>query len=132
MSMQHQMGAMPMAGQMHSAIHRTLPMERDGSGTSWLPDNSPVYALHSMMGSWTAMLHGDITLRYTAQDATRNGTRGASRFDGPNWLMGMVSRPLGEQSQVAFRTMLSLDRLTEGGEGYPLHASNAVPDRFRQ
>jgi hypothetical protein len=116
MSMQMEAGKM----KMPSMIMLTLPMERDGSGTSWLPDNSPMYAFHNMFGMWNAMLHGELTLRYTAQDAFKSGSRGSSRFSGPNWIMGMLSRPLGTTSQIGFRIMMSLDRLTEGGQGYPL------------
>jgi hypothetical protein len=115
-SMQMEAGTM----KMPSAIMLTLPMERDGSGTSWLPDNSPMYAFHDMFGMWNAMLHGELTLRYTAQDAFKSGSRGSSQFSGPNWIMGMLSRPLGNTSQIGFRLMMSLDRLTEGGQGYPL------------
>lgn len=103
-----------------SMVTLIAPMERDGSGTSWLPDNSPMHALHSMFGTWNAMMHGELTLRYTAQDAFKSGSRGESSWGGPNWIMGMLSRPLGSTSQVGFRLMVSLDRLTEGGRGYPL------------
>src|SRR5512140_714579 len=105
---------------MPSMIMPTLPMERDGSGTSWLPDNSPMHAFHDMFGQWNAMLHGELTARYSAQDAFKSGSRGASRWSGPNWIMGMLSRPLGMTGQIGFRLMMSLDRLTEGGQGYPL------------
>ena len=69
---------------MPSMILLTVPMQRDGSGTSWLPDNSSLHALHSELGTWNAMLHGQFTLRYTAQDVFRNGSRGASRLSGPS------------------------------------------------
>ena len=96
MSMQMESGTM----KMPSMIMLTLPMERDGSGTSWLPDNSQMHALHTMLGDWNAMLHGQLTLRYTSQDAFKSGSRGASRWDGPNWIMGMLSRPLGTSRTV--------------------------------
>ena len=34
--------------------------------------------------------------------------------------MAMFSHPLGENAQLGFRGMMSLDPLTEGGRGYPL------------
>src|SRR5712691_9807513 len=33
-----------------------IPAEREGSGTSWLPDVSPMYAVHRMAGPWELML----------------------------------------------------------------------------
>ncbi|MBL8017455.1 MAG: hypothetical protein JNK43_09310, partial [Ignavibacteria bacterium] len=51
---------------------------------------------------------------------TREGTKGLSRWDAPNWFMGMAQRKLGNNGLLKFSLMLSLDRLTEGGDGYPL------------
>ena len=38
---------------MSSALFPGLPMSREGSGTSWQPDSSPVFAWHMPAGSWT-------------------------------------------------------------------------------
>src|SRR5512138_2170709 len=38
-------------------------MMRDGSGTSWLPDDSPMYAIHLQQGSWQLMLHENLFLQ---------------------------------------------------------------------
>ena len=46
--------------------------------------------------------------------------RGDDRIDGPNWFMAMFSHPIGENAQLGFRGMVSLDLLTERGSGYPL------------
>ena len=46
--------------------------------------------------------------------------RGDDRIDMPNWFMAMFSHSLGENAQLGFRGMMSLDPLTEGGRGYPL------------
>ena len=35
-----------------------IPETRMGSGTSWLPDDSPMHAAHFMLGRWALMLHG--------------------------------------------------------------------------
>src|SRR5256885_7556543 len=35
-----------------------IPESRMGSGTSWLPDASPMHAAHMVLGDWTLMLHG--------------------------------------------------------------------------
>jgi hypothetical protein len=102
--------------QMHSSIDLADPMSREGSGTSWLPDSSPMYGKMFMFGNDMLMLHGAILPRYT-NVSTR---RGDDRIDAPNWFMGMYSHPLGDSAQIGGRLMMSLDPLTEGGRGYPL------------
>jgi hypothetical protein len=101
---------------MHSSIDLADPMSREGSGTSWLPDSSPMYGKMFMFGDDMLMLHGAIFPRYT-NVSTR---RGDDRIDAPNWIMGMYSHPLGDSAQIGARLMMSLDPLTEGGRGYPL------------
>jgi len=102
--------------EMHSSINLADPMSREGSGTSWLPDSSPMYGRMFMFGGDMLMLHGAIFPRYT-NVSTR---RGDDRIDAPNWIMGMYSHPLGDTAQFGARLMMSLDPLTEGGRGYPL------------
>jgi Heavy metal binding domain len=101
---------------MHSSIDLADPMSREGSGTSWLPDSSPMYARMFMFDDNMLMLHGAIFPRYT-NVSTR---RGDDRIDAPNWIMAMYSHPLGDSAQFGARLMMSLDPLTEGGRGYPL------------
>ncbi|HYM20422.1 MAG TPA: hypothetical protein VEW28_05385 [Candidatus Kapabacteria bacterium] len=91
-------------------------MSQEGSGTSWQPFSSPTYALMYHGEDWMTMIHGHISPRYTIQE----GRRGARDFDAPNYIMGMAQRMLGENTQLMFRSMLSFDRFTEGGMGYPL------------
>ena len=101
---------------MHSTIDLADPMSREGSGTSWIPDSSPMYGRMFMFGDNMLMLHGAIFPRYT-NVSTR---RGDDRIDAPNWFMAMFSHPLGDSTQFGSRLMMSLDPLTEGGRGYPL------------
>jgi hypothetical protein len=105
---------------MPHSFSLSLPMNRNGSGTGWLPDESPMngYMLHK--GKWMLMFHGSIFLRYTSSDITKEGSRGSSMWDAPNWFMGMVQRKIGDDGLLKFSLMMSLDRLTEGGSGYPL------------
>jgi hypothetical protein len=102
--------------EMHSSIDLADPMTREGSGTSWLPDSSPMYGRMFMSGENMLMLHGAIFPRYT-NVSTR---RGDDRIDAPNWIMAMYSHPLGDSAQIGGRLMMSLDPLTEQGRGYPL------------
>ncbi len=105
---------------MSHSYSLSLSMNRNGSGTGWLPDESPMsgYMLHS--GKWMLMFHGSIFMRYTSTDITKEGTKGLSKWDAPNWFMGMAQRKIGSNGLLKFGLMLSLDRLTEGGDGYPL------------
>ncbi|HEU4902062.1 MAG TPA: hypothetical protein VFT06_04695, partial [Flavisolibacter sp.] len=114
--MQHDHQAMTMS----HAFSRNLPMTRNGSGTAWLPDNSPMYGYMFHSGKWMYMLHGDVFLRYNKQDLLNKGQRGDSKFDAPNMVMLMGQRTVGKKGLFHFNTMFSLDPLTVGNGGYPL------------
>jgi len=101
----HEHGGHEMHMEMHSSINIAEPMSREGSGTSWLPDSSPMYGRMFMFGDDMLMLHGAIFPRYT-NVSTR---RGDDRIDAPNWIMAMYSHPLGESTQIGARLMMSLD-----------------------
>lgn len=111
--------------QMSSTVDIGDPMTREGSGTSWLPDSSPMHAWSKLYADGgMLMLMGTQFLRYTQIGSTRDvsvaGKGGRSRFDAPNMFMAMYSRPLTEKSQLGLRVMASLDPLIERGYGYPL------------
>ncbi|MFT3702016.1 MAG: hypothetical protein QM802_06590 [Agriterribacter sp.] len=107
-------------GNMSHAFSLNLPMTRNGSGTGWLPDASPMYGSMFHSGKWMYMLHGNVFVRYNSQDFSNKGSRGGSRFDAPNWLMFMGQRKVGEKGLFHFNTMFSLDAVITGGSGYPL------------
>lgn len=97
------------------------PRILDGSGTNWLPDSSPIRAYQLANENLMLMIHGSASLRYTAQNIFNDDKRGESALDGPNWIMSMFSYPLlSPKNRFTLRTMLSLDPLTEGDDGYPL------------
>lgn len=110
---------MPM-GNMGHAFSLNLPMSRNGSGTGWLPDASPMYGAMYHSAKWMYMLHGNLFLRYNNQDIANKGSRGGHKIDAPNWLMFMGQRKIGERGLFHFNTMFSLDPVTMGGSGYPL------------
>src|SRR5919108_97464 len=92
-----------------------VPMERMGSGTTWIPDAVPLPTRHHMAGSWLLMLHGFAFAQYDVQ----GGPRGDEQFGSLNWAMVMASRDLvGGRFQA--RAMLSLDPATVTNRGYPL------------
>jgi len=88
-----------------------VPHAREGSGTSWLPDSSPVYAHHFTAEEWMLMLHYLAVVGYDDQWSDRGSRRVAS----VNWIMGMASRPVWG-GQLVLRTMLSAEPATLGGE----------------
>src|SRR3989449_4347538 len=92
-----------------------IPEARMGSGTSWLPDASPMHAAHVVLGDWTLMLHGVGFLQYDRQ----GGSRGSNQVGLVNWAMAAASRPLGG-GQLQLRGMLSAEPWTIGSRGYPL------------
>ena len=63
--------------------------------------------------SWTFMQDGILFGLFNHQ----SGSRGGDEFRVPNWWMGMFSRDIGK-SKLTFSTMLSLDPLTVGKQGY--------------
>jgi len=113
-------GNMKHMGMMSSSFSKNLSMNRNGSGTSWLPDASPVYGHMIMNEKSMFMLHGNIFLRYTNQDMFNKGSRDGSGFNAPNWFMGMYQKQSGEKGLLTARAMVSFDPLTVGKHGYPL------------
>ena len=114
----------------HDMQHMQMDHEREmfmvpvraGSGTSWLPDETPMYAIHRQAGQWTLMGHGNVFLQYLHE----TGDRGKEQFGSINWLMGMADRTVGS-GHLGLRGMVSLERWTIQGCGYPdLLASGEV------
>lgn len=87
---------------------------REGSGTSWLPDSSPMYMLETRTGDWSLGLMANVF----AQLISEQGARGDTHFGSVNWVMGMASHPL-LGGALRGRAMLSLEPLTLGTCGYP-------------
>ena len=92
-----------------------IPMTRMGSGTTWLPDRSPMHAKHFTAGGWELMLHGVAFVQFDKQYTKR----GDDQFGAPNWGMLMASHPLGG-GRLTLRGMMSLDPFTVTSRGYPL------------
>jgi len=106
---------------MSHAYSRQLPMSRNGSGTAWNPDQTPMYMWMQHRGPWMLMYHGSAFLRFTNQNFNNGDARGrANRVDGPNWLMTMAQRNVGPRGLLNLTLMVSLDPLTETAGGYPL------------
>ena len=124
-------GPSPARSQMHMQHPMSMtegplgiPETRQGSGTSWLPDASPMHASHFALGAWTLMLHGNAFFMYDWQSGPRDtaqatgGARGGDQVGMLDWLMFAASRPfLG--GQLHLRGMFSTDPYEITGAGYP-------------
>ena len=99
-----------------AAATPTLFPAREASGTAWLPDLTPMYALHGRAGSWELMAHGNVFVQFLHEAAPEH--RGATQAGSINWFMGMARRRVGA-GRVGLRTMLSLEPATIPGCGYP-------------
>lgn len=88
---------------------------RMGSGTSWLPDSSPMYGLMMPLGDGGVMFHGNVFAGYD----WFGSDRGSDRFISVNSVMGMAWHPVGPGELMA-RVMLSAEPATVGKRGYPL------------
>ena len=107
---------------MHDSTAAQTPAARDGSGTSWLPDESPMYAVHGMRGDWRFMTHGNLFVQYLRD----TGDRGSEQTGSINWVMTSATRPVG-RGRLQLRGMVSFEPWTIGGCGYPnLLASGEV------
>lgn len=109
-----------------------IPMTRMGSGTSWLPDASPMRAYHFVPDGWMLMVHGDVDLYYDHQ-GTR---RGDDQVGSTNLAMLMAMHGLG-RGMLHLHGMLSAEPFTVGAQGYPLllqtgESYKGVPLRDRQ
>lgn len=105
---------------MSSQYSRDLPMNRDGSGSSWAPDATPMYGYMIHGKKWMSMVHGSISPRYTNQDVFNKGSRGAYKVDAPNWFMTMTQRKVGDNGLFSINAMFSFDPFLVGNGGYPL------------
>src|SRR4029450_10860353 len=92
-----------------------MQMAREGSGTAWLPDTTPMYAIHWPQGPWQFMAHENAFVQFLRD----SGDRGDDQFGSINWMMGMAQRNVGGNSRVSFRGMFSAEPWTIGGCGYP-------------
>ncbi|MEO8483140.1 MAG: hypothetical protein ABI634_13080 [Acidobacteriota bacterium] len=106
--------AMDMPGMSMTGAPLDLGESRDGSGTSWLPERTPVYGPMLHASGWMLMAHG----RAFLQSITVTGDRGDRQVGSVNWIMGMAQRELGG-GQFTARLMMSAEPLTVGRCGYP-------------
>ena len=61
--MMHEIDSSEVTSMSH-AFSLNLPMNRNGSGTGWLSDASPMYGYMLHSKKWMYMIHGNIFVRY--------------------------------------------------------------------
>ena len=94
-------------------------LAREGSGTSWLPDETPMFALMRRWRGWDVMLHASVIAQVAAEDTTRHRTGGDARVQASstNWGMAALRRPLAG-GRVGVRAMLTAEPWTVGDCGF--------------
>jgi len=105
---------MPPAHHASEAGPLGLTAARDGSGTSWLPDESMEHGVMRHAGGWMLMAHGQAFVQFI--DAGTD--RGDHQFGSVNWIMGTAERSV-RGGQLQLRAMLSAEPATVGRCGYP-------------
>ena len=108
-------------GHQHTGhpAHESLFSPREASGTSWLPDESPMYGVLFTWGSWEVMVHGSGFVQYINEPGDRHRTGGAEnqQVSSVNWAMLMAKRRLGT-GRFGFRLMGSVEPWTVTNCGF--------------
>src|ERR1700734_3017439 len=98
----------PMVMSAHTLIQAI--QQHGNSGTSIEPATTPIPMLMADHGAWRLMLHANIFVANTQQQA--NSPRNRDAFFSTNWIMPMAQRSLGTNGHgglLTLRTMFSLE-----------------------
>jgi hypothetical protein len=109
-----------------------ISTDRQGSGTSWVPEDVLMPFRHALWGKWDIMSHWNVFGQYI----TQRGPRGDSQLGSVNWSMIMANRPL-LGGRLQLRAMNSVEAATVGRCGYPNllqtgETCRGVPNHDRQ
>jgi hypothetical protein len=91
-------------------------LQHGSSGTSAVPNTTPIPMLMGSRGSWLLMLHTNFFTADTQQQAQK--PRGRDAFFSTSWIMPMAQRRVGA-GEITLRTMVSLEPATVGRRNYP-------------
>jgi len=103
-----------MADGSTSALALGIPLTRLGSGTSWLPDASPMRSIDWTAGRWMLMAHGSVFGQFDQQ----TGLRGDDQLGIADHEMLMALRSLAGGA-LRLSAMTSLESFVIGEHGYP-------------
>lgn len=92
----------------------SISSSREGSGTSWMPDESPMFGIHAQSDDWKLMFHGNFFL----ESISDGSKRGDDQVGSINWVMAMAKTKLGA-GNLNLRLMMSAENWTVGKCGYP-------------
>jgi hypothetical protein len=92
---------------------------REASGTSWLPDETPMHSVHRQFGAWDVMLHGTAfaQLLYEPGEKHRTGGFATTQVSSVSWAMGRARRRAGS-GRFGLRAMLSVEPWTVSDCGF--------------
>lgn len=117
-SMQMDMSSPEHMHHMMKGFYGEYSMYREGSGTSWVPESSPMNFIHWMPNDWMIMIEGNANFVFDHQ----GGDRGDRKSFSESMFMMMATHPLAG-GRIGFRTMATLEPLM-GKDGYPLIFQN--------
>jgi len=106
------------------ALPLGVAWSRLGSGTSWMPDSTPMRALHADAGAWRLMLMGSAFGQLDRQ----NTLRGDTQLGLVDWEMLMAMRNAAG-GVLRFTAMTSIEPLVLGPRGYPQLVQTGGVDR---
>lgn len=92
----------------------SLSPARDGSGTSWMPDESPMYGIHAQYKDWQFMYHANLFL----QSVHESSQRAEDRAGSINWAM-IMAQTKAAGGDLSLRLMMSAENWTATKCGYP-------------
>ncbi len=111
----------PAAPHVHSldADHVELFPAREGSGTGWQPETTPMHSIHTRLGDWEMMFHGNVFAQFIYEPDERHRTGGfaTTQFSSVNWIMAMGRRQAGA-GRVGLRATFSVEPWTVSDCGY--------------
>ena len=92
---------------------------RDASGTAWVPDETPMDALHRRWGQWELAVHGTLFAQFLYESGDRHRTGGfqSTQVSSSNWFMVMARRHAGT-GRVGFRGTVSAEPWTVANCGF--------------
>ena len=109
------MGIQGMSGMNSMRPFAGVNMLQEGSGTSWQPRDTPMYAIMKDSGRWGLMEMYNVFVGYDIQ----GGPRGDYQANSLNYFMLQARRPI-RNDALTLRAMLSLEPLTTTPRGYPV------------
>ena len=100
---------------MMHGMYGSYSMDRDATGTSWVPGSTRMPGIHRVADDWLLMTHGYLMAIYDNQ----GGPRGDQKFFSENMFMFTAQKDIG-WSTFALRSMISLEPATMPCDGYSL------------